>query len=227
MRLAAFSSRADDMAIALVVDASSASGTVAVLRDGVVVAEGEAVMRSGDREFLLPAVQGALMKAGLSVRDLDQVICGGGPGSFTSLRIAGSIAKGIAHARGIPLFVVPSLTLMIAEQPRPAGRYVAAISALRGEHYAATLHVEADGRVESGTGSFDLVASDSLHAYAREQGATLVGAPPGLEGQPHARGAARTTAIAVNVETWEPVYGRLAEAQVKWEAAHGRPLQSD
>jgi tRNA threonylcarbamoyladenosine biosynthesis protein TsaB len=23
---------------------------------------------------------------------------------------------------------------------------------------------------------------------------------------------------------WEPAYGRLAEAQVKWEAAHGRPL---
>jgi tRNA threonylcarbamoyladenosine biosynthesis protein TsaB len=28
----------------------------------------------------------------------------------------------------------------------------------------------------------------------------------------------------VALATWEPAYGRLAEAQVKWEAAHGRPL---
>jgi tRNA threonylcarbamoyladenosine biosynthesis protein TsaB len=27
-----------------------------------------------------------------------------------------------------------------------------------------------------------------------------------------------------DLNTWEPAYGRLAEAQVKWEAAHGRPL---
>ena len=28
----------------------------------------------------------------------------------------------------------------------------------------------------------------------------------------------------VDLDRWEPDYGRLAEAQVKWEAAHGRPL---
>jgi tRNA threonylcarbamoyl adenosine modification protein YeaZ len=215
------------MALALVVDASSAAGTVAVLRDGIVVAEGEAVMRSGDREFLLPAVQGALMKAGVSVRDLDQVICGGGPGSFTSLRIAGSIAKGLAHARRIPLFVISSLDLLIGERERQPGLYVAAIDALRGEHYVKAVRVDTNGRVEIMAHSFDLVASDQLEAYARVQGATLVGAPPGEEGRPHARGAARSGAVAVDLETWEPDYGRLAEAQVKWEAAHGRPLQAE
>ena len=30
----------------------------------------------------------------------------------------------------------------------------------------------------------------------------------------------------VDLARWEPSYGRLAEAQVKWEAAHGRPLAS-
>ena len=28
----------------------------------------------------------------------------------------------------------------------------------------------------------------------------------------------------VSLAAWEPDYGRLAEAQVKWERAHGRPL---
>jgi len=30
----------------------------------------------------------------------------------------------------------------------------------------------------------------------------------------------------VDVSAWEPAYGRLAEAQVRWEAAHGVPLPS-
>jgi tRNA threonylcarbamoyladenosine biosynthesis protein TsaB len=28
----------------------------------------------------------------------------------------------------------------------------------------------------------------------------------------------------VAVDSWEPAYGRLAEAQVQWEARHGTPL---
>jgi tRNA threonylcarbamoyladenosine biosynthesis protein TsaB len=28
----------------------------------------------------------------------------------------------------------------------------------------------------------------------------------------------------VDLASWEPDYGRLAEAQVRWERAHGRPL---
>jgi tRNA threonylcarbamoyladenosine biosynthesis protein TsaB len=27
-----------------------------------------------------------------------------------------------------------------------------------------------------------------------------------------------------DIASWEPAYGRLAEAQVRWESAHGRPL---
>ena len=28
----------------------------------------------------------------------------------------------------------------------------------------------------------------------------------------------------VSLDAWEPAYGRVAEAQARWEAAHGRPL---
>jgi tRNA threonylcarbamoyladenosine biosynthesis protein TsaB len=36
--------------------------------------------------------------------------------------------------------------------------------------------------------------------------------------------SAIVTLGGVDLDLWEPAYGRLAEAQVKWEAAHGRPL---
>ena len=38
--------------------------------------------------------------------------------------------------------------------------------------------------------------------------------------------AASAWSGAVPLDRWEPEYGRLAEAQVKWEASHGAPLPS-
>ena len=50
-----------------------------------------------------------------------------------------------------------------------------------------------------------------------------------LYARPHARGAlvvagAWDALPSLALDAWEPTYGRLAEAQVKWEAAHGRAL---
>src|SRR5580692_4426976 len=86
--------------ITLVLDASTSIGSVAVLRDRAVVAGGEAVMRGEREERLMPAVAATLGEAGCSVRDVARVICGAGPGSFTSLRVAGAIAKGIVMGNG-------------------------------------------------------------------------------------------------------------------------------
>ena len=209
--------------ISLVIDAAAAMGTVAVLRDSTVLAEGEAVMRTGHSDLLLPTIDAVLNRARIGVSDVERVICGSGPGSFTSLRIAGSIGKGIAHARGIPLMAVSSLALIVAARPRPAGKYLAALDALRGEHYAAVIGVGDDGRVV-GEDAFELIPSGELGNVAASRGATLlVGGSDGTSG-PHARGAAFVDAQPVDLGSWEPRYGRLAEAQVRWEAQHGRPL---
>ena len=209
--------------ITLALDAAAAMGTVAVLRDRAVLAEGEAVMRSGHSDFLLPTIDAVLKRAGVSVADVTSIVCGSGPGSFTSLRIAGSIAKGIAHAREIPLLAVSSLALIVAAKPRAAGRYLAALDALRGEHYAAAITVGADGRVVT-EDPFELIASGELTEVARTREATLLVAGSDRETAPHARGVALVDATVVDLASWEPRYGRLAEAQVKWEAQHGRPL---
>src|ERR1043166_1736445 len=72
----------------LVIDASTYRGSVAVLRAGSVLSAGERAMRGADSEALMPAVVLALDAAGVAIGELDRVVCGGGPGSFTSLRIA-------------------------------------------------------------------------------------------------------------------------------------------
>ena len=137
--------------LTLALDASTYSGTVAVLRDGVVVATREALMRGEREERLMPAVLAALADAGAVPRDVKRVVCGAGPGSFTSLRIAAGIAKGIAHGAGVPLYAVSSLTLVVAgaQPPLSAGRYVAALDAMRGERYAQRVVVNTDGTMRA------------------------------------------------------------------------------
>jgi tRNA threonylcarbamoyladenosine biosynthesis protein TsaB len=212
--------------LTLALDASTYVGTVAVLRDGVLVAAREAQMRGEHEERLMPAVLAALADARAVPRDVARVVCGAGPGSFTSLRIAAGIAKGIAHGAGAPLYALSSLALVAAgaEPPLAAGAYLVALDALRGERYVQRVLVHADGRV-----SAEGAAAIAAPALLAQAGLPVIGPLEAEPLAPHARGVARLlgdvlAAGPVDLESWEPSYGRLAEAQVRWEAAHGRPL---
>jgi tRNA threonylcarbamoyladenosine biosynthesis protein TsaB len=207
-----------------------------VLRDRTLVAEGEALMRGEQEERLMPAVVATLNEAGCSVRDVSRVICGAGPGSFTSLRIAGAIAKGIVMgngARADGLFAVSSLALIVAARSATLepGRWLALLDAMRGERYAALYEVGASGSVRE-VERLGLVRDADIAGACARLGARAIGPREMVEAAPHARGAAvlLDQIIAngrVSLDTWEPDYGRLAEAQVKWEAAHGRSLTAE
>ena len=213
--------------LTLALDASTYLGTVAVLRGSDVVSEGEAQMRGEREERLMPAVAEVLAVARADAADLDRVVCGGGPGSFTSLRIAASIAKGIALVHDIPLVAVSSLALIVAARRRSAGRYLAVLDAMRGDVHASLVDVGVDGEVIS-VSPATLVPAADVDLLAASEQALVIGAGRHTEGAPHARGVARMSAFLddgrVSLQHWEPAYGRLAEAQVRWEAAHGREL---
>jgi tRNA threonylcarbamoyladenosine biosynthesis protein TsaB len=213
--------------LALAIDASTYVGTVAVTRGADVLAEGNAAMRGEKEERLMPAVERVLASAGVRVSDLERVVCGAGPGSFTSLRIAASIAKGIALVAGIPLHAVSSLGLIVAGGPREPGRYLAVLDAMRGDAYAAAVDVDGDGEIVAVDVSRIAPATD-IARLATALGAVTIGPTRATDAMPHARGVARMISICdrsrVDLAAWEPDYGRLAEAQVKWEAAHGRAL---
>ncbi|MHB1072931.1 MAG: tRNA (adenosine(37)-N6)-threonylcarbamoyltransferase complex dimerization subunit type 1 TsaB [Gemmatimonadaceae bacterium] len=215
--------------LTLALDASTYGGTVAVLRGTRLLATREVAMRGATEERLMPAVADALGDAAVTVDALDRVVCGEGPGSFTSLRIAGSIAKGIAFACGIPLLPVSSLALIAgaAVPPLPAGEYLAAIDALRDEAYVASCTVDGAGRVIA-VGEMRVIPNTELSSLA-DRGTRIAGSGHPFAGAPHARGVANlegwlASRAPADLASWEPVYGRLAEAQVRWEAAHGRPL---
>lgn len=214
----------------LALDASTYSGSVAVIAQGRVVAEGEATMRGEQEERLMPAVADVLRSAQVSPGALSAVACGAGPGSFTSLRIAASIAKGLASSLRVPLWTVSSLALIVAggRDALPAGRYLAALDAMRGDWYTALYEISSEQGITVAAPPA-LVPGAELTAHAASAGAAVIGPGQRIDATPHARGVARlleTPSIVLSdLAAWEPDYGRLAEAQVKWEAAHGRPLR--
>jgi tRNA threonylcarbamoyladenosine biosynthesis protein TsaB len=215
--------------ITLAVEASTYAGSVCIARGNEVVAAREVAMRDPRSERLMPAIAATLGDAGVGIGDADRIVCGAGPGSFTSLRIAAAIAKGLAMTTRRPLYAVSSLALMVGavQPPLTPGEYLAVLDALRGEAYATTCVVDHAGDVAE-VGPVTLLRSEEVEAL-EQSGRIVVGEGHRVRGAPNARGVVRATALLeregpADLGRWEPDYGRAAEAQRRWEAAHGRAL---
>jgi len=217
--------------LVLALDASTYAGSVALIRDGEVVAHSVAAMRGEREERLMPAISALMEANSIAVDDLDAVACGAGPGSFTSLRIAASIAKGLSVARSLPLLVAPSTLLVAAaaDPGLPAGNYVAVLDAMRGDFFYQDVDVATSGELHLGDAG--RTSRSLLEGHATSRSARIIGPSESPALSPHARGFAllirNGIAQSVDVTSWEPTYGRKAEAQVRWEAAHGRELGGD
>lgn len=209
----------------LVLDASGPRASVACLRDGRCLADGAAGMRQRDREALLPLVLDVLARAEVALPTLHRVVVGDGPGAFTSLRIAAATAKGLVHGTGIALAVVPSLVLLAASATDAGDRRLAVSDALRGERFVQPVALGPAGWAP--LTDVTIVPSAAVPDWAARWQATVVGPAEAPATEPAAAALLRVDPAVVrpvSLADWEPRYGRLAEAQVKWEAAAGHPL---
>jgi tRNA threonylcarbamoyladenosine biosynthesis protein TsaB len=106
----------------LALDAALGRAAVAVVVDGAVVAERQAVGGRGQAAVLAPMAAAVLDAAGIAAAALDAVAVTVGPGSFTGLRAAISLAHGMAQAAGRPVVGVTVAEAMAEALPALGGR---------------------------------------------------------------------------------------------------------
>jgi tRNA threonylcarbamoyladenosine biosynthesis protein TsaB len=192
---------------------------------------------------ILPLVHEVLALAQLSLGQITGVVVGDGPGSFTGLRIGWAAAKGLVQERQLPLIAIPSL--LGAAHAAGVETVAACYDALRGEVFGAIYAFVRD-EVQTlvapelftiptlmvrARRSPDLAVGDGAERYREAIVAWTGRAPVGIDALPPLAGSllallsydgARRAIDDPRVV--EPVYGRPADAQVKWEARYGRPL---
>lgn len=233
--------------LTLAVDTATDIASVAVGRAPTVSAGAHQQGARRHAAEIVRLIDFALTRAAVTVADLDAVVVGDGPGSFTGLRIGWAAVKGLVQESGAEVIAVPSLLAAAAGAAERVGAVpvAACFDALRGQVYGAVYVIHAD-RVDTivpptlatvaelaarPEGRPALAVGDGAVRYG-EDVVRWTGVPPvPLDQLPPAAtlllslaerpGAGRRIE---NFATAEPEYGRPAEAQAKWEARHGRPV---
>jgi len=98
----------------LALDTSSLACTVAVRVDDQLYERHEEQAREHTR-LLMPMIRDLLAEADIALTDLDGIVLGNGPGSFIGMRIAASVAQGLAFGAGLNILPVSSLAAVAAE----------------------------------------------------------------------------------------------------------------
>ncbi len=120
----------------LALDTSSLACSVALECEGTIIERHELKPRE-HTNLLLPMIRAVIDEAGAEITDIDALILGNGPGSFIGVRIAASVAQGLAFASSIDIVPVSSLAALAAEvfATTPAETAVVTQDAHMGEVY--------------------------------------------------------------------------------------------
>ncbi|MBR0655229.1 tRNA (adenosine(37)-N6)-threonylcarbamoyltransferase complex dimerization subunit type 1 TsaB [Plastoroseomonas arctica] len=102
----------------LALDGALSRCSAALWCDGAILAEATRDAARGQAALLPPMVADLLERSGLAAAALDAVAVGVGPGGFTGLRAALSLAEGIAAGAGVSLIGVTTGEAMVAALPQ-------------------------------------------------------------------------------------------------------------
>ena len=122
----------------LAIESAAKSAGAAVLCGGKLLSEEFINCGLTHSQTLMPLVDAALSRAGVSIGEIDGVAVSAGPGSFTGVRIGLGTAKGLALGIEKPLYPVPTLLALAYNVISYKGIIAPIMDARRGEVYTAT-----------------------------------------------------------------------------------------
>ena len=164
------------MASILHIETATDVCSVAVAEEGQVLSFVEERFRhhNDHSKNLTLFIQDCLQKAGKTLHDLKAVAVSRGPGSYSSLRVGTSVAKGICYALDIPLIAIDTLQSLAfaAQQAMPLAEalYVPMIDARRMEVYCRIF----DDANKALTEAESLVLTEGAFSKYLDEGKTLV-----------------------------------------------------
>ena len=162
----------------LCLDTSTPTARVAILDRGGAVRFAVEATAERHSSHVLPLCAEALRAVALAPAALAAVACGGGPGSFTGLRVGMAVAKGLALPTRVPFHVVSSLEALALDilSAGPAGvTAVPCLDAGKGEVHVAGYAADAEALVRETVGACRLPAADIAAWLAEVPGGRIAG----------------------------------------------------
>jgi len=131
--------------LVLALDTCDARGSIAILRDGVLLASLRHDVPQDYSSWLLPATDRALSAAQVHLPDVDLFAVAAGPGSFTALRVGLTTVKAWAEVYGRPAVPVSRLEALAGQIEQPGELVAAFVDARRDQLYAGLFQRNAAG----------------------------------------------------------------------------------
>jgi tRNA threonylcarbamoyladenosine biosynthesis protein TsaB len=200
----------------LAIDTATETCSVAVLIDDRIIERATDTQR-GHADLVLPMVDAVLVESGLTLRQLDGLAYGRGPGAFTGVRIAVGVAQGLAYGAQLPTVGVSDLAAVAQQFASAGARILVCMDARMNEVYWGRFEPTFDG----------LVAATSLERVDRpeavEPGDATVFAGTGFGAYPQLLSGRTASAIHSAARPHARDIARLAAAELR--AGRGQPAE--
>ena len=131
----------------LAIDTATERCSVALLIDERIVERATETQR-GHADLVLPMVEAVLAEGGLTLRQLDGLAYGRGPGGFTGVRIAVGVAQGLAYGAQLATVGISDLAAVAQQFASAGARILVCMDARMNEVYWGRFEATPDGLVK-------------------------------------------------------------------------------
>lgn len=227
----------------LAIETSGRVGSIAVVEGGVVGEEQQFPHGLQHAAQIVPIIDRLCAARGWKPADLNHLYVSAGPGSFTGLRIAITLAKTMAFATGVRIVAVPTVDVLVRNARPEAQHAIIVLDAKRDQIFTARFERRGDDWLTREPAHLDRL-SDMIARAPRPVHLIGEGLPYHQKHVPQDDGGV----IATTAEAWRaraavvgelgvrmaaagefadpvtltPIYIRLPEAEEKWLASQGR-----